>query len=99
LKKKVFSSHNAVLVHHSRNLLEAEGIETEVRNEYLSSAMGELPPAECQAQVWIREEDFIRAEEILRRPAPPGPDRICAGCGETSGPQFSHCWNCGRLLP
>ena len=30
--KRVFSSYNLVLVHHSRNLLEAEGIRTEVRN-------------------------------------------------------------------
>jgi hypothetical protein len=98
LKKKVYSSHNAVLVHHSRNLLEAEGIGTEVRNEYLSSAMGELPPAECQAQVWVSEKDVARAEAILQRPAPAGPDRSCPGCGETSGAQFSHCWSCGRLL-
>ena len=36
--KRVFSSHNLVLVHHSQNLLEAEGIETAVRNQMLSSA-------------------------------------------------------------
>ena len=96
--KRVFSSHNAVLVHHSRNLLEAEGIETEVRNQMLSSAMGELPPAECQAELWVRGEHAPRAEEILRRPAPSGPDWTCAGCGESSGPQFTHCWNCGKQL-
>jgi hypothetical protein len=96
--KRVFSSHNAVLVHHSRNLLEAEGIETEVRNQMLSSAMGELPPAECQAELWVRhDEDARRAAEVLRRPAPPGPDWICAGCGERSGPQFTQCWRCGAL--
>ncbi len=59
--KRVFSSHNAVLVHHSRNLLEAEGIATEVRNQMLSSAMGELPPAECQAEVWVLRRRRRRA--------------------------------------
>ena len=49
--QRVFSSFNLVLVHHTRNLLEAEGIETQVRNQMLSSAMGELPPAEAFAQV------------------------------------------------
>jgi len=97
--KRVFSSHNAVLVHHSRNLLEAEGIETEVRNQMLSSAMGELPPAECQAELWVRAELVPRAEEILRRPAISGPDWNCVWCGEISGAQFAQCWKCSALRP
>lgn len=96
--KRVFSSLNLVLVHHSRNLLEAEGIETEVRNQMLSSAMGELPPAECQAELWVlREQDASRAEEVLRRPAASGPDWNCENCGESSGPQFTQCWKCGTV--
>ena len=95
--KRVFSSHNAVLVHHTRNLLEAEGIGTEVRNQALSSAMGELPPAECQAEVWVRGGDAPRAEEILRQPPVAGPDWACATCGESSGPQFTQCWNCAAF--
>ena len=96
--KRVFSSHNTVLVHHSRNLLEAEGIETEVRNQMLSSAMGELPPAECQAEVWVlQDKDAARAMDILRRPPPAGPEWLCASCGEMSAPQFTQCWKCGGL--
>jgi putative signal transducing protein len=96
--KRVYSSHNATLVHHFRNLLEAEGIETEVRNAILSSALGELPPAECQAELWVlRGEDVWRAEEILRAPAMSGPDWACPSCGEVLGAQFAQCWNCGSL--
>jgi hypothetical protein len=95
--KRVFSSFNRVAVHHARNLLAAEGISAEVRNEFLASAMGELPPAECQAELWVlNDEDAARASGVLRRPAPAGPDWICAGCGESSGPQFTHCWKCGK---
>ncbi len=98
--KRVYSSHNLVLAHHCRNLLEAEGIRTEVRNQMLSSAMGEIPPAECQAEVWVlRDEDVARAEEVLRRPPLAGPDWKCAGCGEISGAQFSQCWQCGASRP
>ncbi len=94
--KRVFSSHNLVLVHHSRNLLEAEGIETEMRNQMLSSAMGELPPAECQAEVWVlNDDDAPRAFGVLRLPVPSGPDWTCAACGESSGAQFAQCWKCG----
>jgi hypothetical protein len=96
--KRVYSSFNRVAVHHARNVLAAEGIAAEVRNEFLSSAMGELPPAECQAELWVlRDQDARRAEEVLRRPPVSGPDWKCAGCGESSGPQFTQCWKCGAL--
>ena len=65
--QRVYSSYDLIAVHHARNLLEAEGIRAEVRNERLSSAMGELPPAECQAEVWVLEaRDAQRAERLLR---------------------------------
>ena len=93
--KRVFSSYNAILAHHVRNLLEAEGIETEMRNLMLSSAMGELPPAECQAELWVQDQDASRAEAALSRPAVAGPDWKCPACGEISGAQFTQCWRCG----
>jgi hypothetical protein len=97
--KRVFGSYNQQLVHHAKNLLEAAGIRVLVRNQYLSSAMGELPPAECEAQVWVLEDsDLPRAEAILHTKPPAGPDWTCA-CGETLGAQFSHCWRCGAYRP
>lgn len=98
--KRVFGSFNQTAVYHARNLLESEGIEVLVRNAALSSVMGELPPAECQAEVWVlNDADARRAEEILRRGTPPGPDWRCQRCGEVSGPQFTQCWRCGADRP
>jgi hypothetical protein len=99
--KRVFSTFNLQAAHHSRNLLEAEGIRAVVRNEILSSAMGELPPAECQVEVWVlREADAARALEILRNPRGRGeaPWR-CTSCGESSEGQFTQCWRCGAFRP
>ena len=99
--KRVFSTFNLQAAHHTRNLLEAEGIRAVVRNEILSSAMGELPPAECQVEVWVlREADAERAAEILRNPRGRGeaPWR-CASCGESSEGQFTQCWRCGAVRP
>jgi hypothetical protein len=94
--KRVFSSYNRVAVHHARNVLEAEGIRAVVRNEYLSSAMGELPPAECQAEVWVlNESDLLKAEEVLHRKTQSGPNWTCGGCGELCEAQFTQCWRCG----
>ncbi len=95
--KRVFSSFDRIAVFHARNLLEAEGIRVTVRNEMLSSAMGELPPAECQAEVWVeREADAARAERILRDGSAlaGGPPWLCP-CGETLEGQFLQCWRCG----
>jgi len=92
--KRVFSSYNQTAVYHARNLLQNAGIETLVRNAILSSAMGELPPAECQAELWILDDsDERRAQEILSQQVT-GADWICA-CGETLGAQFTQCWRCG----
>jgi hypothetical protein len=98
---RVYSSHDLVAVHHARNLLEAEGIRAEVRNERLSSAMGELPPAECLAEVWVLEaRDAARAERLLREGTQAsGPPWACPACGERIEPQFTQCWRCGALRP
>ena len=93
--KRIYSSHNLIAVHHAKNVLEAEGIRAVVKNEMLSSAMGELPPAECQAELWVRAAEAERAERILRYEARSEPAWTCARCGESSGPQFTQCWRCG----
>src|SRR5438094_9007225 len=97
--KRVFGSFNQTAVYHARNLLEAEGIEVLVRNAALSSAMGELPPAECEAQLWVLDDaDAPLDAELLSRPAVQGPECTCV-CGERLGAQFSQCWRCGAYRP
>ena len=75
-----------------------EGIRSVVKNEMLSSAMGELPPAECQVEVWVlREEDAERAELALKNSLSPkaGPAWKCPSCAESIEGQFTQCWRCG----
>jgi hypothetical protein len=94
--RRVYSSWNFAAAHHARNLLEAEGIRAVVRNEMLSSAMGELPPAECQVEVWVlRDGEAERAQRVLQGPDATGEAWSCAACGEASEPQFTQCWRCG----
>jgi hypothetical protein len=93
--KRVFSSYNQTAVYHARNLLENAGIATLVKNTILSSAMGELTPAECQAELWVfNDADQQRAEQLLFAQPPVGPDWTCV-CGENLGAQFTQCWKCG----
>ena len=96
--KRIYSSFNLAAVHHAKNVLEAEGIRAVVKNEMLSSAMGELPPAECQVELWVlHDEDAARAEALLHNAAGTrsDPDWACTDCGELCGPQFTQCWRCG----
>jgi len=93
--KRVFSSFNQTAVYHARNLLQAEGIRVLVRNAILSSAMGELPPAECQTELWVlHDSDQQTAERILFAMPVTGPEWDCE-CGERLAPQFTQCWKCG----
>ena len=93
--KRVFSSFNLQVVHHAKNVLAAAGIRAVVKNELLSSAMGELPPAECQAELWVlNERDAARAEAVLSRKETAEPGWSCS-CGEVLGGQFTQCWRCG----
>jgi hypothetical protein len=99
--KRIFSSFDRIAVYHARNLLEAAGIRAVVKNEFLSSAMGELPPAECQMELWIlADADQSCAEQVLKIPDPP-PARGSwhCRCGEAQEPQFTHCWSCGAVRP
>lgn len=101
--KRVYRSLDRPLVHHVRNVLDAEGIRTVLRNENLAGAMGEVPFLECEAEVWVLDErDAARAAEILRygplAPLAKGPGWRCA-CGEMLETQFTQCWNCGRERP
>jgi hypothetical protein len=96
--RRVFSSFDLGAAHHARNLLQSEGIASLVKNEFLSSGAGELPPAECQIEVWVLDDaQAARAESILRFGAGrgAGPPWRCADCGEALEPQFTQCWRCG----
>ena len=101
--KLLYSSPNTILVGHVRNLLNADGIECQLRNEFLSGGVGELPPTEAWPELWVHEQDFAAAQQLLddflREPAGILPVWICSVCGERIEGQFSACWRCGAERP
>ncbi len=92
--KRVFRAPSLLQVAHHRNLLLVAGIESELRNQYLAGAMGELPMLETWPQL---DADEVRALRVLREAAAParGSAWVCEVCGERSEPQFTSCWRCG----
>ncbi|QFU77046.1 DUF2007 domain-containing protein [Halioglobus maricola] len=95
--KKVYTSENRFYVGNIRNLLEAQGIEVVLRNEHVSSAVGEIPVFDTWPELWVvKERDFPRAEQIVQQalsPAGAAPWR-CKRCGEENDQAFEFCWQC-----
>ena len=99
--RKVFTADNLVTVAHYRNVLESEGIATEIRNQNLGGVVGEIPFTEAWPQLWVRHAlDAPRAREIIAEvsAAPEtGEAWRCASCGTDNEAQFAACWQCGRV--
>ena len=100
--KKLTSVASTILIHHFRNVLEAEGIPCEVRNEHLGSVLGEIPFVETWPQLWVLNDlDYDRAKQLISEQAldeSPVRPWQCKSCGEENEGQFAACWNCGTNL-
>lgn len=93
---RVYSSPLLTIVENVKNVLEANGIPSNITNQYLSTAVGEIPPIESWPQLWVAEEDADRASEIIKaQTSDKGGSWVCPGCSEEIEPQFTECWNCG----
>jgi len=96
--RKLTSSESLITINHYRNLLEAEGIRTEIRNEHLGSIVGEMPFVEVWPELWVVNDlDFDRAAELIESVEAESPSAswTCKRCGEQNEGQFAACWNCG----
>lgn len=97
---EIFRKHDGATVGHLQSLLEAEGIRTFFRNEYVSGmAISEFTPTLCI----INDADVDRAVELIRTYIgssrdESSPELTCPKCGETCPGTFAACWNCGTSL-
>jgi hypothetical protein len=95
--KRVFRAASLIQVAHARNVLLSAGIQSELRNQYLSGALGDLPMLETWPQLYVEDGDEQAALRALARAAvaPAGASWTCEHCGEMLEPQFTSCWRCG----
>lgn len=82
-----------------RHTLELNDITCIIKNEKLAGVVGEVPPIECWAELWVPEEEYEDAkqlvDEALAQPEIQGEPWICTNCGEEGESQFTECWKCG----
>jgi hypothetical protein len=99
--KRVFRAASLLQVAHARNLLLTAGIQSELRNQYLAGALGDLPMLETWPQLYVDDADEQIALRALARAAatPVGAPWTCGGCGEVLEPQFTSCWRCALPVP
>jgi hypothetical protein len=99
--KRVFRAASLIQVAHARNLLLTAGIQSELRNQYLAGAMGDLPMLETWPQLYVDDADEQVALRALARAAaaPAGASWTCEHCDEVLEPQFTSCWRCGSSGP
>ena len=64
--KKVTSADTVVMANHYKNILEAEGIPCQIRNEHLNQIYGEMPFTEVWPEIWVLKDiDYDRAKQLI----------------------------------
>ena len=99
--KKLYTHENRMIIFNLKNVLEREGIESVVMNEYSSGGAGDLATFDTWPEVWVEDESqFDRAEALLNQIVfNPGDDFwFCRGCQEKNDVAFKLCWNCSRSI-
>jgi hypothetical protein len=97
--KLVYSNENQFLVHNVKNLIEAQAIDTFLKNEFAQGAVGEISAFDSWPEIWVVDDsDFDRAVEIVKTSQSKGSgiDWNCKNCSEKNDPSFEICWNCHR---
>ena len=97
--KKLTSADSLITINHYKNLLGAEGIRSEIRNEFLGGILGEMPFVETWPELWVCNDlDFDRAKQLIEsvesESTTSSPGWRCKRCGEENEGQFAACWNC-----
>jgi hypothetical protein len=96
--RRVYIGDTPAEAWHIHNVLDQHGIASELRNETLFGATGEIPVLESLPEVWVSDVNSVAAEalikEIRSRPKESAEWR-CDGCGEAVDGVFAICWRCG----
>jgi len=100
--KMVYSNESAFLANNVKNLLQAEEIESFIKNEFAPGAIGEISAFDAWPEVWILEDaDFERAIKLIQSSQhnEDNPDWVCPACLEENCASFEVCWNCQHAAP
>ena len=80
--------------------LRQAGYSASVQRYFLGSVAGELPPDQCQPEIWLTHDHEQTGARALLDALRNMPQRrwLC-GCGEMVEGGFEQCWQCGAAMP
>jgi hypothetical protein len=96
--RMVYTNANRFIVGNAKNILESYDFKIFVKNEFTSSAIGEVSPFDSWVELWVvNDRDYDRACRVLEnalseKTAAPW---VCKNCREENDESFEFCWNCG----
>ena len=95
---RVYSAPVLAMVGIVQQVLESNGIASEIRGEYRGAAVG-VPTIEAWPELWVTDptqvaEAIRLVKEVLSSEDSDLPSWKCPGCGEQIEGQFGACWNC-----
>ena len=99
--KKLFTHENRIIVFNLKNVLQAEGIDTVVVNEFAAGGAGDLATFDTWPELWVEDDGkFDQAEAIIQDilDSCASNDWVCRTCLEQNDASFQFCWNCGQAL-
>ncbi len=82
------------------DVLQQAGFSASVQRYFLGSVAGELPPDQCQPEIWLTHDSEEAGAKALLHHLQNMPQRhwLCV-CGETIEGGFEQCWACGAEAP
>lgn len=95
--KLLYSNESLFMVTNVKNIMEAQGIDVFIKNEFSQGAIGEISAFDAWPEVWLfNEGDFQRATEVLQASEKLNDreDWTCKNCQEQNASSFEICWNC-----
>lgn len=95
--KLIYTHENGFLVNNAKNIIESNGIETVLKNEFSSGAVGEVSAFDAWVELWVlNDNDIERAQEIITnmQSKEGEPEWQCSQCSEENDASFDICWNC-----
>lgn len=93
--KLLYTHENRIIVSNIANILEQAGIDIHLKNEFSGAAAGELILHETWLEIWVTEQDFSKASDIVENSLnDTGSDWFCSSCGERNPSSFEVCWQC-----
>lgn len=100
--KLIYTHENRLLVGNAKNILEANGIDVILKNEFSQGGVGELSAIDSWPQLWIlNDADYDKAASVMENSLSKDtdPEWKCASCSENNDASFGSCWKCQSPCP